>query len=64
MTDFTPGEDVVDLSSYDMLYGVDQLTFVQKDYGVLIEFGEERIALETEGAQLLVGDLSVDDFLF
>ncbi len=64
VTDFTPGEDVIDLSSYDMLYGVDQLTFVQKDYGVLIEFGEERIALETEGGQLLVGDLSADDFLF
>lgn len=64
VTDFTPGEDVLDLSDFDNLHSFDQLVLTQKDYGVLITYETERIQLMSEGVQLLVSALSPDDFLF
>lgn len=61
VTDFTPGEDRLDLSDFALLYSMDQLSLVQKDYGVLIEIGDDRIRLE---GGIQVSDLSAGDFLF
>ena len=64
VTDFTPGEDKLDLSDFPLLYDIDRLQFAQKDYGVLIRYGADRFRIETEDDQLLVSDLGADDFVF
>lgn len=64
VTDFTPGEDRLDLSDFPLLHGIERLDFTQKLYGVLISYGDDRFRIEAEGTQLMVGDLSADDFLF
>ena len=43
---------------------IDDLEFVQKDYGVLIYFGNERFRIESEDVVLQVEDLTADDFIF
>lgn len=62
--DFKPNTDKLDLTAFDMLYTIDQLVFVQKDYGVLISYGDDRFRLENEGYQLTIGDLDANDFIF
>lgn len=62
--DFEPGVDKLDLSAFPMLYGMDQLGFVQKRYGVRIDYGDDRFRLELKEGQLMIDDLSPDDFLF
>lgn len=62
--DFEPGTDRIDLTDFDMLYSMAQLQFMQKDYGVLITIGNDRLRLESEVGQIQVADLSDDDFLF
>ncbi|WP_416171598.1 calcium-binding protein, partial [Brevirhabdus pacifica] len=57
VTDFTPGEDRLDLSDFALLYSMDQLSLVQKDYGVLIEIGDDRIRLE---GGIQIADLSAE----
>ncbi|RMD88922.1 MAG: hypothetical protein D6811_13140 [Alphaproteobacteria bacterium] len=64
VTDFTPGEDKLDVTDFEGLYGFDQLTLTQKDYGVLVTYEDERIKLMAEDSQLLVTDISPDDFIF
>lgn len=61
VTDFTAGQDRLDLSDFALLYSMDRLNIVQKDYGVLIQYGDDRIRLEG-GVQ--ANDLGADDFLF
>ncbi len=57
--DFTPGEDRIDLSEWPMLYAMDQLKFVEKDFGVVLVYGNERIRILSND---LGGDITVDDF--
>lgn len=62
--DFQDGIDKLDLTDFAMLYSIDQLTFVQKLYGVEISFGSDRFHIESENGQLLITDLTADDFIF
>lgn len=62
--DFTPGEDKIDMSDFDMLYSFDQLTIEQRPYGVVVKYDGEAIRLESEYDILEVADLSPDDFIF
>lgn len=64
ITDFEDGTDLIDLSAFDMLYTFEQLNLIQKGYGVLLQFGNERVRIEADAGQLLVADLSAEDFLF
>lgn len=64
VTDFDPNMDVLDLSALPMIYDMSRLSLTQKAYGVLIEYGDERFRIETEGGQLLISDLEEDNFIF
>lgn len=64
VTDFELGQDKLDLTDFAMLYTMGQLNFTQKGYGVLITLGDDRFRLTTNGDQLLVSDLTPDDFIF
>jgi hypothetical protein len=64
VTDFEVGIDKLDLTGFAMLHSFGQLKMTQKGYGVLVEFGADRFRLEIETGQLLVSDLSADDFIF
>ncbi|PRX37147.1 type I secretion C-terminal target domain (VC_A0849 subclass) [Meinhardsimonia xiamenensis] len=64
VTDFDPAEDRLDLSDFDGLHTFDQLALTQKDYGVLVTYGSERLRLIAESGQLLTGDISADHFIF
>ena len=64
ITDFTVGEDRIDLSGMSHISGIESLDFQQKLYGVLITAGDERIRLEAAGDTLQVAQLDVDDFIF
>ena len=62
--DFDVAEDVLDLSGFDLLYSTNQLSFTQKGYGVLINFGSDRFRIEEEADQLLIAELTSDHFVF
>ena len=64
VTDFETGQDRLDLTDFAMLYSIDQLSFTQRAYGVLITFGADRFRIEEEDGQLLVEDLTEDHFVF
>ena len=64
VTDFIPGEDKLDLRDFPMLYSMAQLDMTQKGYGVLITIGDDRFRIEANNGQLLIADLTEDDFLF
>lgn len=64
IADFEPGTDKIYLAGFPMLYDFNQLSFVQKDYGVLLTIGNDRFRLLSETDTLLVSDLSADDFVF
>ena len=64
VADFQDGLDQIDLSDFSLLYSVDQLTMVQKGYGVMVTFGDDRLRIEAESGQLMVADLGADDFIF
>ena len=64
ITDFQVGVDKIDLSAFNMLYSIDQLTFVQRDYGVMIQYGQDRFRVEQENGQLRVEDLNPEQFVF
>lgn len=62
--DFDVAEDLLDLSGFDLLNSMADLTLTQKAYGVLITFGADRFRIEEEGDQLLIADLTGDHFIF
>lgn len=58
ITDFTPGEDRLDLSPFPMLRSLDQLEISPTATGARVTFGETRIVLRSaEGGGLEVADL-------
>lgn len=62
--DFQPGIDKLDMSAYPMLYSMDQLSYTQKGFGVVMEYNGERFRAELKEGQLLIEDLSPGDFIF
>jgi hypothetical protein len=62
--DFEDGVDKIDLTDFAMLYSINQLTFVQKLYGVEISFGNDRFHIESDNGILQIADLTADDFVF
>ncbi len=62
--DFEDGIDKIDLTDFAMLYSIEQLTFVQKLYGVEISFGNDRFHIEADSGILQIADLTTDDFIF
>lgn len=64
--DFTPGVDRIDLSELSMVYSMDQLTFNQRDFGVVINYGSEyiRVLSSDLGGEITVDDFEASDFLF
>ena len=63
--DFNPAEDKIDLAQFQMLYSFGQLTFTQKNYGVLLTIGDDRFRIEGHDSQILqVADLTADNILF
>ena len=65
ITDFTLGEDRIDLSGLERLYYYGDLDITSKSYGALIRFGAERLRVESnDGTPILPEDFSQDDFVF
>lgn len=65
ITDFTLGEDRIDLSDLNMLYHYSALDITSQSYGALIRFGAERLRIESSDANpILPEDFSQDDFVF
>lgn len=64
ITDFEAGTDKIDLRDFPMLYSMGQFDMIQKGYGVLITIGDDRFRIEADSSQLLISDLTTDDFLF
>jgi len=65
VTDFVLGEDRLDLSGYTSIYHYSSLTITSQTYGANLNFGSERIRLETaDGSSLSFDDFSQDDFIF
>ncbi len=64
--DFTPGVDRIDLSELTRVYSMDQLSFNQRDFGVVINYGSEyiRILSNDLGGEITVDDFEPSDFLF
>lgn len=62
--DFDDGHDQIDLTAFSTLHSVSQLTFVQKSYGVLVSWGNERLAIEPDSGTLEIADLTNVDFVF
>jgi serralysin len=52
--DFEVGVDKLDLSEFFQLNNFDQLDFIQKAYGVLIEFDGDRFRIEQDAGTLLL----------
>lgn len=64
ITDFEPGTDKLDLSAFDFLYDVSQLTLTSETDGATLTHGPETIRIITmDGAPLTLGDLTNDDIL-
>lgn len=64
VTDFDLAEDVLDLSAFPLLYDMSRLSFTQKAYGVLIQYGNDRFRIEDDDSTLQVADFTEDHFLF
>ncbi len=66
IVDFTPGVDRIDLSEIPMLYSLEQTTIVQKDFGVVVSFGSERVKILSNdlGGDIMVADINSNDFIF
>ena len=64
VTDFDLEEDVLDLTAFPMLYDMSRLSFTQKGYGVLIEYGADRFRVEDDDTTLQVADFTEDHFVF
>ena len=65
ITDFTLGEDRIDLSDLERLYYYGDLDITSQSYGALIRFGAERLRVESsDGNPILPEDFSQDDFVF
>jgi hypothetical protein len=65
VTDFTLGHDRIDLSAFDRLYSMDQLSITPKGYGFMIRFRDEKFRIETDDHhKLLPHDLTPDHFIF
>ena len=62
--DFEVSVDKIDLSDFKGLHSIAQITFAKRDYGVLLKYADDRLAIEASGDTLLVSDLSADDFIF
>src|SRR6056297_1028830 len=64
ITDFEPGQDIVDLSGWGRLYTLDQLTITGRSDGAQITFGNEDLILQTTGGQALtLQDFAETDML-
>lgn len=64
ITDFEPGLDRLDLSSFGLLYSPDQLSVTPTDDGAVIRFRDEEIVLTTaDGTPLSVDDLTPEDIV-
>lgn len=65
LQDFERDVDQLDLSSWDFLYDVSQLTWSSTSDGAVISFGDEVIRIHTsDGLPLNEGDLSNADILY
>ena len=62
--DFEISVDKIDLSDFKGLHSIDQITFAKRDYGVLLKYADDRLAVEAADGRLLVSDFSADDFIF
>ena len=62
--DFKISIDKIDLSDFKGLHSIDQITFAKRDYGVLLKYADDCLAIERADGRLLVSDLSADDFIF
>lgn len=64
ITDFEPGQDMVDLSGWGRLYTLDQLTITGRSDGAQITFGNEDLILQTaDGQALTLQDFAQTDML-
>ncbi|NNE88969.1 MAG: hypothetical protein HKN27_12910 [Silicimonas sp.] len=64
ITDFERGVDKLDLSAFDFLYGVNQLTLTPEADGATITHGDESLRIYTEdAAPLTIAELTTDDVL-
>lgn len=62
--DFEISVDKIDLSDFKGLHSIDQITFAKRDYGVLLKYADDRLAIEATEERILVSDFSADDFIF
>jgi Ca2+-binding RTX toxin-like protein len=64
ITDFERGIDKLDLSAFDFLYGVSQLSIAPTANGAVLSFGNEMIFVTTsDAAPLTALDLTTEDIL-
>lgn len=64
IADFERGTDQLDLSAFDFLYDVSQLTVTPTGDGAILTYGDETIAIVTADAQpLTIADLTNADIL-
>jgi Ca2+-binding RTX toxin-like protein len=64
VTDFERGIDKLDLSAFDFLYSIDQLTLTPELDGATLTHGNETVRVFTsDGAPLTLEDLSTEDIL-
>ena len=62
--DFEISVDKIDLSDFKGPHSIDQITFAKRDYGVLLKYADDRLAIEATEERILVSDFSADDFIF
>lgn len=64
ITDYNPLEDKLDLSAWDFLYDVSQLTITSTGDGAILSYGDENLVIHAEnGAPLTASDFSNDSIL-
>lgn len=65
VTDYTPGQDLIDLSRFDMLYHYSAIDIAQKSWGFLLTVKGERIYLFVPlGQPHEVAEFDQSDFIF
>ncbi|WP_289053015.1 calcium-binding protein, partial [uncultured Aliiroseovarius sp.] len=65
ITDFDPTRDTLDLTGFNMLYDISQLTITLTGYGCDIQFRNEGIEIHSANGQpLTAGDFQTTDMLF
>ena len=63
--DFEDGTDRIDLSGYDQIGTLDDLTIKTRAWGVLIEIRGEKLKVIADGSDVLTADdFTADDFIF